>query len=79
MVRLHEDWNGRVLYYRGSYVSLHNSVHVDGAWAEGDPYYEPPAWDWGFDVDFEDAELLPPLSPQFIYLKQELFVRQFEI
>ena len=30
-------------------------------------------------VDFEDALLLPPLSPQFVYVKQDLFVRQFEL
>ena len=43
------------------------------------PYYTAPVRDWHFDFDFEDALLMPPLSPIFIYLKQELFVRRFEL
>jgi len=78
-MRLHEDWTGRTLTYRGSFVSLGIPLHVNGAWAYGDPYYEAPISDLGYDIDFDDALMLPPLSPQFVYLKQELFVRQFEL
>jgi hypothetical protein len=28
---------------------------------------------------FEDPALSPPLSPRFVYLQQELFVRHFEL
>lgn len=79
LIRLHENWIGVTLAYRGSFVSLGNPVHVNGAWAYGSPYYTEPTIDYGYDTDFEDALLLPPLSPQFVYLKQELFVRQFEL
>jgi hypothetical protein len=77
--RLHEKWTGVTLTYRGSFVSLDNPRHVDGAWTHGAPYYTAPARDWNFDLDFEDALLMPPLSPVFVYLRQELFVRRFEL
>jgi hypothetical protein len=80
LLRLHEHWNGTsTLTFRGSLVSLDAPRHVDGAWAYGDPYYTVPIRDWGFDLDFEDALLMPPLSPMLVYLRQELFVRQFEL
>jgi len=78
-MRLHEDWSGVTFTYVGSFVSLNNPRHVDGGWATGDPYYEPPTAAWSFDLDFEDPLLIPPLSPTFVYLRQELFVRQFEL
>lgn len=79
LMRLHENWFGRTLIYRGSFVSLGTPVHVNGAWVVGSTYYREPTPDYGYDTDFDDALMLPPLSPQFVYLKQELFVRQFEL
>jgi hypothetical protein len=52
---------------------------VNGAWHYGSPQYTAPNRDWGYDTDFNSAENLPPLSPRFVYLKQELFVREFEM
>ncbi len=78
-IRLHEHWSGVTLTYRGSHVSLFNPRHVAGAWAPGAPFYTAPTYDWLYDDDFDDALLLPPLCPTFVYLKKELFVRQFEI
>jgi len=79
LIRLHEDWNGDSLVFRGSFVSLAAPRHVDGAWVYGDPYYTAPDRDWNLDLDFEDPLLVPPLSPMLVYLRQELFVRQFEL
>ena len=31
------------------------------------------------DTDFNDAANLPPLSPRFVYLRQTLFQREFEL
>lgn len=76
--RFHESWSGRTLSYRGSFVSLNTPRHVDGAWVYGSPQYQAPARDWDYDTDFNDAANLPPLTPRFVYLKQELFVRDFE-
>jgi len=65
------------LTYRGSFVSLNTPQHVDGAWVYGGMQYQAPNRDWSYDTDFNDASNLPPLSPRFVYLKQELFARQF--
>jgi hypothetical protein len=79
LVRLHEDWTGDTLNYLGSFVSLDEPIHVNGAWSHG-VYYTNPTWNWSFDDDiFVDPLTFPPLSPVFAYLKQELFVRQFEL
>ncbi len=75
--RFHERWTGRTLTYRGSFVSLNTPRHVDGAWE--DQSYTPPNRDWNYDTDFNDAANLPPLCPRFVYQKQELFDRQFEM
>jgi hypothetical protein len=74
--RFHEDWTGDTLTYRGSFVSLDRPRRVDGAWS--DQEYVPPDRDWGYEERFDDAANLPPLTPRFVYLKQELFVRDFE-
>jgi len=79
LLRLHEDWTGDTLTVMGSFVSLDNSRHDSGTWAAGDPYYIAPTRDWTFDLDFEDPLLIPPLAPRSVYLRQELFVRRFEI
>ncbi len=79
LVRLHENWTGNTLNYLGSFVSLNEPRHVNGAWSYG-VYYTDPTWNWSFDDDiFVDPLTFPPLSPIFAYLKQELFVRQFEL
>jgi len=77
--RFHESWSGHTLSYRGSFVSLNLPRHVDGAWAYGDVFYRAPNRDWRYDTDFNNAENLPPLSPRFVSLKQELFSRLFEL
>lgn len=76
--RLHERWGGKTLTYRGSFVSLNTPRHVNGNWVYGSPQYEAPSRNWDYDTDFNDAANLPPLSPRFVYLRQELFVRRFE-
>ncbi len=76
--RFHENWSGKTLKYRGSFVSLGEPQHKDGLWHYGSPVYEAPDRDWGFDTRFYDAGELPPLAPRFVYLKQERFVRNFE-
>lgn len=39
--------------------------------------YNPPNRNWSYDVRFSQGQL-PPLSPRFVYLKQERFLREFE-
>ena len=71
----HEHWGGDRLTYLGTFVSLEEPEHSNGPW--GGWYYSPPQRDWGYDVRFNDATNLPPLSPRFVYLIQERFVRDF--
>ncbi len=74
--RFHERWSGVTLRYRGSFVSLAPPNHVHGRWNK--QVYNPPKRDWGFDERFRDAANLPPLSPRFVYLKQQLFERSYD-
>lgn len=75
--RFHEAWgSGHTLKYRGSFVSLSKPQRVKGAWSS--QTYGPPKRDWDYDTDFNDASKLPPLAPRFVYLKQQLFARDFE-
>jgi hypothetical protein len=75
--RFHEDWGGYTLTYRGSFVSLNPPQHVSGLWENQS--YQPPGRDWFYDTDFDDAARLPPMSPRFVYLRQQLFLREFEL
>lgn len=75
--RLHEQWSGKTLTYKGSFVSLSTPKHVKGAWVYGAPQYNAPTRNWDYDTDFNDGDKLPPLSPRFVYLRQELFVREY--
>jgi hypothetical protein len=75
--------------YRGSFVSLGPSRRAGGRWCYGtdncnrydtDNFhgtYEAPRRQWSYDVRFSQGQL-PPLSPRFVYLKQERFLREFE-
>ena len=79
--RMHEQWSSspkKTLTYRGSFVSLGNSRRSTGAWKYGSPQYSAPVRDWTYDVQFNDAANLPPITPRFVYLRQELFVRDYE-
>jgi hypothetical protein len=74
--RFHENWTGRNNIYRGSLVSLNNSLKTNGRW--GSQSYNPPNRDWNFDSSFNNPVNLPPLTPRFVYLRQELFVHDFD-
>lgn len=74
--RFHENWSGRTHTYAGSWVSLNRPTHVTGTWAAQS--YNPPARAWSYDTSFNNAANLPPITPRFVYLRQELFVRDFE-
>jgi hypothetical protein len=74
--RFHEKWTGATLTYRGSFVSLGKPRRVRSLWAS--QCYNPPIRNWNYDVSFNNAANLPPITPRFVYLRQELFVRDFE-
>lgn len=64
--------------YRGSFVSLGSPKHTSSSWRNTGNFYNAPTRAWSFDTNFRTASNLPPRSPRFVYLKQELFVRDFE-
>jgi len=74
--RLHENWANQTLTYRGSFVSLGRPRRVRGSW--GSQSYGAPPRDWNYDTSFNNAANLPPITPRFVYLRQELFQRDFE-
>jgi Tfp pilus assembly protein PilX len=89
--RFHEDWRNGVtdldqviFHYQGSLVSLGAPTKVNGPFCgsgsmNGDcNIYNPPDRDWRFDPYFKDAENMPPIAPQVVYLKQEIFSRNFD-
>ncbi|HXJ34865.1 MAG TPA: PilX N-terminal domain-containing pilus assembly protein [Candidatus Eisenbacteria bacterium] len=78
--RFHEDWGGRTLTYRGSFVSLGTPRHNSGAWCgtgNACNIYNPPARNWDYDTDFQNVALLPPLTPRFVAVEQILFTENF--
>ena len=79
--RFHENWSGQDLNYQGSFVSLGEPLHVNGAWCGtgGAPcdIYNPPNRNWNFDAAFNNAANLPPLTPRFVYVQQVLFTEDF--
>lgn len=83
--RFLESWNGRTLNYRGSFVSLGLPQHKLNNWAcgsgdscNGTGVYDPPERNYDYDPDFNKAELLPPMTPKFVYIQQRLYTRIFE-
>lgn len=76
--RFHEQWSGRTLRYRGSFVSLQQPQRVTGQWSFGSPVYTAPNRDWNYETRFNVADNLPPLSPRFVYLQQQLFSRDYQ-
>ena len=83
--RFHENWDTIPLTYRGSFVSLNTAQRVNGPWCgiggsitNGCNIYKAPVRDWNYDTDFNNAANLPPLSPRFVFLQQEIFSREFE-
>ena len=75
--RMHENWGGEALRIRGSFVSLGTPQHVNGKWSCCGNVYSPPTRDWDYDTDFNVASNLPPLSPRFVILVQEVFSRDY--
>lgn len=79
--RMHERWTNIDLRYAGSFVSLGEPERSTGGWpGTGSPrnVYDPPVRRWVYDARFNDASNLPPLTPRFVYLVQERFIRDFE-
>jgi hypothetical protein len=62
--RFLEDWSGKALTYNGSMVVMFPSKYATGWWIDPGTYYNPPTRDWAFDLNFLNANRLPPGTPQ---------------
>lgn len=62
--RFLEDWSGKSLTYNGSMVVMFPSKHATNWWIDPGSYYNPPTRDWAFDLNFLNANRLPPGTPQ---------------
>jgi hypothetical protein len=64
--RFLEDWNPssgkKTLTYNGSMVVLFPSRYATSKWGQSE-VYDPPARNWAFDLNFMDANKLPPGTP----------------
>jgi hypothetical protein len=81
--RFHEGWSGINFNYLGSLVSLNeprrvNSSFCGSADATNCNIYSAPNRNWDYEQRFNDAGDLPPLTPRTVYLRQELFQRDFD-
>ncbi|MBE9174825.1 hypothetical protein IQ225_05040 [Synechocystis salina LEGE 06155] len=72
--RFHENWG--TLTYTGSFVSTGTPEKVTGRWSN--QLYGAPTRVWAYETRFNNAKNLPPLSPRFVFLKQESFSRKFD-
>jgi hypothetical protein len=79
--RFHETWSWRTLNYAGSFVSLGEPLRSTGTWpgtGGSVGVYDPPVRAWSYDTRFNDVANLPPLTPRFVYLVLERFIREFD-
>ncbi len=64
--------------YSGSLVSLGAPRRSQSSWGPF-TYYSAPNRAWSYDTRFNTSTNLPPMTPVFVYLQQELFVRDYEL
>ncbi len=79
--RFHENWDNQEYDYRGSFVTLGPPLFNEWIFrccGDGN-VYSPPDRNYGFDLRFQQAQNLPPMTPRAVYLKQELFERSFDV
>ncbi len=62
-LRLLENWSGDTLTYNGSIVVLFYSQYATNSWQPTGNYYNPPTRKWAFDLNFDNALKIPPLTP----------------
>ncbi|MBD3426305.1 MAG: hypothetical protein GF409_03625 [Candidatus Omnitrophica bacterium] len=76
--RLHENWTGRTLKIRGSFVNLWDCQVAEGQW--GDSSYSAPERDWDYDPDFLEEEDLPVYTPKVVGIEKEAtWVGEFDV
>jgi hypothetical protein len=70
-LRLLENWSDsptgassqQTLTYNGSIVVLFYSQYATNSWQPTGNYYNPPHRNWAFDLNFQNPNKLPPMTP----------------
>jgi hypothetical protein len=63
-LRFLENWSNQTLTYNGSLVCMFSSQIATAPWPGTGTVYNPPTRNWAFDVNFENPNKLPPLTPR---------------
>ncbi len=64
-IRLLENWgSGTTLTYNGSIVVMFPSQYATNKWQATGNYYNAPKRAWSFDLNFQNNNGLPPLTPR---------------
>lgn len=64
--RFLETWGAaNVFTYNGSMVKMFPSLYATNVWGKAN-VYTPPKRNWAFDLNFDDAKKLPPLTPSLV-------------
>lgn len=65
--RFLETWDtANTLTYNGSMVRMFPSLYATNTWNNNTDIYVPPKRNWAFDLNFDDAAKLPPLTPSLV-------------
>ncbi len=64
--RFLENWSGRTFTYNGSMVVMFYSQQSTAPWPGTGTVYNAPNRNWSFDINFMDANKLPPGTPQLL-------------
>ena len=64
--RFLETWGAANTFtYNGSMVKMFSSLYATNVWGKAN-VYSPPKRNWAYDVNFNDATKLPPLTPSLL-------------
>lgn len=74
-IRLLESWSSKRLTYYGSMINVYDSQQSTAHWQTTGNYYNAPARNWYFDVNFLDPNKLPPGTPVLRSLKRGQWVQ----
>jgi len=61
--RFLETWGVIKFTYNGSMVKMFPSLYATAAWNNNGDIYGPPTRNWAYDVNFEDVNKIPPITP----------------
>jgi hypothetical protein len=77
-----ESWTGRMLNYRGSFVSLGQPLHKLNNWPCGSGnecnVYNPPGRNFNYEPLYNQVQWLPPMTPNIVFAQQRLYTRFFK-